>query len=75
MDLSEEKRQVTGEGNRPTSVCTNLIHLIEKEEEDNKKMVIKLTRLYDPICQSQRCMKCNSSYFPASETDFKKKIT
>lgn len=45
MDLSEEKRQVTGEGNKPTSVCTNLIHFIEKEEEDNKKMVIKLTRL------------------------------
>lgn len=44
MDLSEEKRQVTGRGNKPTSVGTNRIQLIEKEEEDNK-MVIKLTRL------------------------------
>lgn len=42
MDLSEEKRQVTGKGNKPTSVCINIK---EKEEEDNKKMVIKLTRL------------------------------
>lgn len=41
MDLSEEKRQVTGIGNKPTSVCINII---EKKEED-KKMVIKLTRL------------------------------
>lgn len=45
MDLNEEKRQVTGRGNKPTSVGTNRIQLIEKEEEDNKKMVIKLTRL------------------------------
>lgn len=42
MDLSKEKRQVTGIGNKPTSVCINII---EKEEEDNKKMVIKLTKL------------------------------
>lgn len=45
MDLSEEKKQVTGRGNKPTSVGTNRIQLIEKEEKDNKKVVIKLTGL------------------------------
>lgn len=45
MDLSEGKRQVTGKGNKPTSVCINVIRLIEREEKYSKNMVIKLTRL------------------------------
>lgn len=44
MDFSEEKRQVTGGGNKPTSAGTNRVQLIEKEEEDNET-VINLTRL------------------------------
>jgi uncharacterized protein (UPF0218 family) len=45
MDFRKEKRQVTSKGNKPTCICMNIIHLIENEEDDHKKTVIKLTGL------------------------------